>query len=616
MHALKGFSVAATVAVVFAVSSAGAGTVAPAVAPGSVDVDGWITLAGLDPSAGAPVVTLRSVAGGATERLRLQSAGTPGSYSAQVRADSGVYDVLIRSGKAAPVSIGHLTVLPPRIEWLSPTTGRASGDTSVDSFVAVGRNFGRRRGRVFVDGSAARIVKWRSGAVRFRAKRPAAGPHDVEVRASTDACVAPCGLLVAGGASVGMDRADLFAPGAGGGNPSQTPVHDVWRLDWRPGQAGQSSSHMTQGWTGSTFVYDPDEETLLFETRFDPKLAVGGMYVMLSQGGWTPETPDVTAEIFFDLTRPDRPISTFAYKSRAVGDRTGDGWTDDPSKPSDLIESSLADPSFVIATEDRIGDDGLRTCGFLIGVHDVNRHRPMYGRTDGSAWTGLRFGGDPGAAASGFEDDPNVGAWSYLYASPKSQYDEAGRLTSWIVPTWATYPGEDGPDFHALPVPSDSIESELLGSASAPQAPRLVETFTTGGGAVVVQRGTAGSDVLTGSNEADAIRAGTGHDSVYAGSGDDLVFVDGASANSFVDAGALGTDVLDVRQDPMAASDAVEHPASWGMTLVLDALTDGSQRTVTVVSPSEVDVGPDASGHVEFPGGARVEFRGIERLRF
>lgn len=562
------------------------------VTPSVLDSDDAIRLS-VPGSDRRPAVTLRPVAGGRALRVPMRRTSAAGEFTGTVRAPSGEYEVLVRSGRSEPVAAGRLTVREPRIEWLSAVGSGASGD----SYRALGRNFGRRRGDVLVGGVAARVTRWRDDEIRFRAPRPAAGVHDVTVRAGTAQGVAPCAIAVCGAKS----PPPVEEPSAG---PEPDP-RPVWRLDWKPGQRGESSSHWTQQWHGSLVVYDPQAETLLFETRADAALPVGGMYVMLSGGGWAPEVPDMTAEIFFDLTGSEPRVSVFAYQSRVVGDYDGDGWSDDAARPADLIASSVTDPGFLLASLDRT-EGGTRTCGFLIDVRDVNRHTPRYGRTDGSAWTGLRFGGDA---------SPNAGVWSYLYADPDPVYDAMGRLTSWTFPRWGTYPAVDGPDFTAVQVPLGSIESALLGGGvPAPTGPR--ETVAVDGSSLIVQRGSTDADVLAGGAGADAIRAGAGGDRVYGGDGDDVVLVDAASGGAVVDAGAGSGDLLEIRPDPLGPAGAADPRWNWGLTLVVDPVPGGAPRDVVTGPDGVLLLGPDASGRVILSGGARVEFRGVEQIRF
>jgi hypothetical protein len=238
----------------------------------------------------------------------------------------------------------------------------------------------------------------------------------------------------------------------------------------------------------------------------------------------------------------------------------------------------------------------------------------MYGRTDGSAWTGLAFGDDENGQGSPAGHGANAGLWSYLYTNPNSTYDAEGRLTSWVVPKWGTYPGEDGPFFSAKPVPWSSIESPLIAIAAGAEASADGdELLTQDGTAFLVIRGNADRpDVLAGTADADAMRAGA-DDVLSAGTGDDVVLVDAASGGAVVDGGAGGTDVLRLMPDPVR----VPAPsAPWGLALVLDPLPGGAPRVPHSMGDGTVDLGADASGRLEFPGGGSVRFRGVERIRY
>jgi hypothetical protein len=227
-------------------------------------------------------------------------------------------------------------------------------------------------------------------------------------------------------------------------------------------------------------------------------------------------------------------------------------------------------------------------------------------------WTGLTFGDAADGSSPAGSDGANAGLWSYIFTDPKAVYDADGHLTSWHIPTWGTYPGEDGPFFHAESVPSTSIESPLMGAVTTTQTHDEILAAT--GGTLVVVRGNADRpDALVGTTGDDAIRPGAGGDQVTAGTGDDVVLVDTASAGAVIDAGYGGTDVLRLTPDPLAG---VTSAAPWGLTLILDPVAGGAAPVPQSVGDGTIVLGTDVSGRIELPGGGTIAFRGVERIRF
>ncbi len=576
----------------------------PQIAASVADSGHEVVVSGLGAPQGGRARTLVFLVdeAGRRHRQRVTETRDDGTATFVVAGDTGNYSVLAgRPGHLADA--GTLRIPHPAIDSLATglTTPRGT------DVVITGRNFGARRGSVEIAGREVKIRNWSADAIRVRAERPATGPHDVIVRTATSDGAAPCGLLVCGGAALPTTTPEQPT----GPDPLIAP-HDVWRFHWTPGTPGQTSSHNNSKWNWNEFLYDPVLERFRFEANVDPGQFVDGIYLMINEGGSPATQPDVSAEVFFDLHHGAPRTTVFAYKSRSVGDRDNDGWPDAGQPGPDRILSSLVDDSFVLWTTDRTETDGTRTLGFELDCREINAHRPIYGRTDGSAWRGLRFG-------------RTIGTWAYLQQNTNSTYVD-GWMTRYEPGAWGTYPSIDGPDFFArsepwqswmtarpttgtpTPVPGGEPTGEPVGDPVAPP-PLLAE------GEENVIRGTPFADGLNGTPGGDAIRAGVGGDVISSGGGNDLILADRTSGGARIDGGDGDADTLVLRSAPgTAAFGGGASPAT--VTLVLDPTASGAIPSIDAISPSEVRLGAGARGRIVLPGGGVISFRGVEVIRF